>query len=94
MEAVRSLAQYPRECFYCVFTERVLKNNPIFSLTATTPLLILCLEPKKIWIFSTQHAGILFLNPATHGGEAWDPGSVYGAQWNVDAEVEVQEKRN
>lgn len=48
---------------FCGFSERVLKDNPIFSLTAPTPLLVLCLERKKIWIFSTQHAGILFLNP-------------------------------
>lgn len=48
---------------FCGFSERVLKDNPMFSLTAPTPLLILRLEQKKIWIFSTQHAGISFLNP-------------------------------
>lgn len=49
---------------YCRFSKRALKDNPIFSLMASTPLLILCLAQKNISIFLTQH-GILFPDPAT-----------------------------
>lgn len=53
-------------------SERVLKDNPFYKPTALTPLLILCLKCKKIWIFSAQHAGVLFLNPAIHGVDTGD----------------------
>lgn len=64
----------PPRCFP-EFSERVLKDNPIFRLTAPTPLLILCLELEEdLNILNSACQDFVFLNPTIDGRER-DPGS-------------------